>query len=114
MKKTDKKIDNAIRQTLTEVCDLALEKINGFQWLTHQVNYDNFPKSLTVVCVLDTNEQLLAVKQRGDDVYLRKVIKQHLATVNVNITDTHKQVQFDCEEECTRVHNGNWSVRLQS
>lgn len=113
MRKTDKKIDNAIRQTLTEVCDLALEKVVGFQWLTHQVNYDNFPKSLMVVCVLDTNEQLLAVKQHGDDVYLRKVIKQHLAKIDVNITDAHKQVQFDCEEECTRVNNGNWSIRLQ-
>ena len=58
MRKTDKKMDNQLRHVLTEVCEVALKDINGFQWLTHVVNYSNFPKSLQVVCVFDTNENL--------------------------------------------------------
>jgi len=46
MRKTDKKRDNTLRLALTEVCDIALKDIAGFQWLTHCVNYSNFPQSL--------------------------------------------------------------------
>lgn len=45
MRKTDKKTDNKLREVLTGVCDDALEEFAGFKWLTHLVNYDDFPKS---------------------------------------------------------------------
>lgn len=58
MRKSDKKVENQLRIALTEVCEAALKNGNGFQWLTHQVNYSNFPKSLQVICVFDINESL--------------------------------------------------------
>ena len=54
MKKTDKKMDNHIRRVLTDVCETSLKDINGFAWLTHTVNYAQFPQSLKVICVFDT------------------------------------------------------------
>ena len=39
MRKTDKKIDNNLRIVLTEVCEIALKEVTGFQWLTHLVDY---------------------------------------------------------------------------
>ena len=56
MRKSDKKLDNQLRLVLTDVCETALKEVEGFQWLTHVVNYSNFPQSLRVVCVFDTNE----------------------------------------------------------
>ncbi|HCC80946.1 MAG TPA: Fis family transcriptional regulator, partial [Methylophaga sp.] len=43
MRKTDKKIDNELRLKLTDVCEQGLKNIAGFQWLTHLVNYDDYP-----------------------------------------------------------------------
>jgi len=54
MKKTDKKMDNHIRRVLTDVCETSLTDISGFAWLTHTVNYAQFPQSLKVICVFDT------------------------------------------------------------
>ncbi|EAS45104.1 Fis family transcriptional regulator [Photobacterium profundum] len=112
MRKTDKKIDNAIRNELIEVCDIALISVDGFQWLTHEVNYDRFPASLKVVCVFNTDAQLLALKQQEQDVFLRNLIKTHLNKVNVVLKDVRGQVQFDSEEACERSHGGKWVLRL--
>ena len=56
--KTQKKIDNNVRKALTAACEDCLKDVPGFQWLTHQANYTNFPASLFVTCVFDTDEQL--------------------------------------------------------
>lgn len=112
MRKTDKKIDNAIRNALTEVCDIALTSVDGFQWLTHEVNYDRFPASVKVVCVFNTDAQLLALKQQEQDVFLYKLVETHLGKVNVVLKDVRGQVQFDSEEACERTHGGKWGLRL--
>ena len=43
MTKTDKKRDKAIREALTKACEIALQRNDGFQWLTHEVDYKRFP-----------------------------------------------------------------------
>lgn len=108
MKKTDKKIDNAIRGALTEVCDKALEEHDGFMWLTHRVDYQNIPASLSVVCVFDTNEQLS--NAHVDD--LRVIIKDKLASIAILIKDSRQAIRFDTEENCIKEHKGNWQQRL--
>jgi hypothetical protein len=108
MKKTDKKIDNAIRGALTEVCDKALEEHDGFMWLTHRVDYQNIPASLSVVCVFDTNEQLS--NAHVDD--LRVIIKDKLASIAILIKDSRQAIRFDTEENCKKEHKGNWQQRL--
>ncbi len=108
MKKTDKKIDNAIRGALTEVCDKALEEHDGFMWLTHRVDYQNIPASLSITCVFDTNEQLS--NTHVDD--LRVIIKNKLASIAIYINDSRQTVRFDTEENCTKEHKGNWQQRL--
>ena len=106
MRKTDKKIDNAIRDALIAVCDQALVSFEGFQWLTHRVNYDNFPNSLNVICVFSTDEQLAALRQGGYDIVLRQLIKQHLTDINVVMKDINKQVTFDSEQACAATQHG--------
>lgn len=112
MRKTDKKIDNQIRVALTDVCETALKAIDGFQWLTHLVNYSSFPNSLRVVCVFDTNENLnnfLASDGKG---YLHNLIKQNLSNIKIKFKSIDKHVTFDTEENCDSQNNGDWAKRL--
>lgn len=53
MRKTDKKIENEIIRRLTDVCEDAKHECSGFSWLTHNVDYQRFPASLTVTLVFN-------------------------------------------------------------
>lgn len=109
MRKTDKKRDNAIRIALTEVCDVAQEESEGFMWLTHLVNYDAFPGSLSVICVYDTDANL--AKADLDD--MCSLIKKKLASIDINLRDIRRHVRFDTEEKCRHENNGKWQERLK-
>ena len=99
MKKTDKKIDNSIRTALTEVCEIALNEVDGFQWITHLVNYKYFPESLSVVCVFGTDNDLSNILNTHQDDYLKKLIKERLGNVGIHIKNINRQVTFDTEED---------------
>lgn len=51
MGNSEKKMERAIVQALTKVCEQAKPKVAGFSWLTHEVDYQNFPESLQVTLV---------------------------------------------------------------
>ena len=93
MKKSDKKIENAIRESLTEVCEVALKDIDG----THLVNFNHFPKSLSVVCVFGSDEAIARVLSDDNGEYMYLLIKERLGAVNIHIKDIHKQVSFTTE-----------------
>ena len=109
MRKIDKKIDNALIGVLTEVCDLAQESYDGFKWLTHFASYNNFPDSLSIVCIYDTNKQLENTDMNG----FRKLINEKLFSIDINIKDISHHVRFDTEENCKRENNGKWNDRLK-
>lgn len=101
MTKTDKKTENAIRLALTNVCEAALETVEGFQWITHTVNYKNFPNSLAILCVFDNPESLISARASEKDVYLKDQIQKELAAKNIEIRNINSVVSFDTEE---RIH----------
>jgi len=112
MTKTEKKIDNNIRNVLIGACEDAKEQFQGFQWLTHSVNYNNFPGSLKLTCVFESNAdiaQLIASKQDG---HLQGLLIQALNLIDVKLKNINKQVLFDSEENCARDNAGNWAKRL--
>ena len=96
MRKSDKKIDNKLRVALTEVCDFALENVEGYQWITHTVNYDAFPASLQVTCAFSSQQAIDDLRQSQQDLTLKKEIAQKLSAVGVKI-DMSKQVKFIIE-----------------
>lgn len=110
--KTEKKIDNNIRLALTDVCEQALGQIQGFEWLTHQANYTNFPASLLVTCVFDTEENLQIAETSGEMVKLQKLIQAKLLKIGVKFKVLNRQVVFDSEEACETQSEGNWVKRL--
>ena len=113
MRKSDKKLDNQLRIVLTQICENALEEIEGFQWLTHIVNYSNFPKSLKIVCVFDTNESLDRYLLSETNNQLQSLIKRELSKLNIQFKNMVNHVLFDTEENCENQHNGNWAQRLR-
>ncbi|MBU3069712.1 Fis family transcriptional regulator [Aestuariicella sp. G3-2] len=112
--KTEKKIDNNIRLALTDVCEQALGQLQGFEWLTHQANYTNFPASLVVTCVFDTEDNLQLAEASGEADVLKKQIQAKLLKVGVKFKALNRQVMFDSEEACEAQSGGNWAQRLES
>src|SRR5690554_6362339 len=112
MRKSDKKTDNNIRKTLTNVCEIALEQVDGFKWLTHFVNYDNFTESLAIVCVFDTISDLAKAKVTKHDDFLVSLIVESLLDEGIKLRDASQTVTFDTEEACAHEHGGNWAKRL--
>ncbi|MFT5116509.1 MAG: hypothetical protein ACI9NY_000028 [Kiritimatiellia bacterium] len=110
MRKNDKKIDKQIIAALTSVCDSALKKCTGFEWLTHTVNYSRFPNSLKVHCVFDTNANLSAFMKNNQCDELTTLIQKELFGINIDI-ERHR-ITFDTEEKCQRDNNGNWAERI--
>ncbi|MDO8827596.1 Fis family transcriptional regulator [Methylophaga sp.] len=112
MRKTDKKTDNELRLVLTDVCEQALKDIDGFQWLTHLVNYDDYPNSLKIVCVFDTKENLNNYLQSDDNQALVSLIQSEFKTMNIKLKRMVDHISYDTEENCLQQHNGNWALRL--
>src|SRR5690554_2918550 len=97
MRKSDKKIDNNIRKTLTNACEIALEQVDGFKWLTHFVNYDYFPEGLAVVCVFDTKSDLAKARETKHDEFLISLIVDSLLNEEIKLRDASQAVTFHTE-----------------
>ena len=92
MRKTDKKIENKLRQVLTEVCDFALQEIAGYQWISHSVNYNRFPDSLVITCMFANKESAINAQQQGE---LISEIEKKLNSMAINLKNSQKQIRFE-------------------
>ena len=114
MKKQDKKLDNSIIKALTQACDKALEEYPGFCWLTHRVNYNQFPQSLKIICVFENNLQVNELLKSSDYKPFIQNIVSHLNQLDIKFKKAESHIFFDNEEDCSREHNGNWQIRLST
>jgi hypothetical protein len=112
LSKTNQKIDNNICKALTIACESSLHEVAGFVWLTHRVNYTNFPASLVITCVFSTNEEVTAMTVQQQDEVLRLSIQKQLVKVGVVVKNINQCVRFDSEEACQVKHQGEWEARL--
>lgn len=112
MRKSDKKLDNEIRKTLTRLCEDKLKSHQGFEWLTHTANYSNFPASLKVLCVFDTNENLAHFEASGGKSNIVSEMAKAISVLNITLKVPKEHFIFDCEERCDKEHRGNWKARL--
>jgi len=106
--KTEKKIDNNVRLALTSACETFLEDIPGFQWLSHQANYTNFPASLLITCIFNTPTS----QGNADEKAIHKLIQTKLLKIGVKIKAPKQQIIFDSEEACEHENGGNWPERF--
>ncbi|MFA3790347.1 Fis family transcriptional regulator [Aliiglaciecola sp. SL4] len=112
-KSTVKKLDENTIKALTNVCETAKQKIAGFDWLTHTADYSNFPSSLVITCVFQTEQHLKDAQSQQQDAFLRKLIQQQLLNVGIVLKKPKQNVFFDSEEACQFSHQGNWDKRLK-
>ncbi|MCF6250938.1 MAG: hypothetical protein L3J75_06675 [Methylococcaceae bacterium] len=113
MKKTDKKIDKKICHALTKACETAKQEVQGFQWLTHLVNYNQFPGSLTIICIFDTKAELEQAREQKKDQIIVGLIGTELAQINISFKELSRHVSFDTEAACEAEHNGKWQRRFK-
>ena len=99
MRKSDKKVENLLRITLTAVCDNAIKECTGFQWITHFVNYDDFYNSLKIVCVFDTNENLSQFMSSNSNHQLNSLIQIKLLEAGIILKGMTANIAYDTEEK---------------
>ncbi|MFA0087442.1 Fis family transcriptional regulator [Vibrio sp. 10N.261.51.F12] len=114
MRKNDKKIDNQLRVMLTEICETELDRTDGFAWLTHTANYSNFPSSLKIACVFDTNDELSQFTSSQSASALTSLIQKRCEALGIQFKRASEHIIYDSEERCNSQHQGNWSKRLKS
>ena len=107
MNKSDKKLEQRICNALTDVCHWAQETEPEFEWLTHQVNYKQFPQSLQISCIFTS----FAAQQNCNSDLLKAAIIEALKQLDIAIKPN--QIHFDNEQDCSQQHQGNWAKRLQ-
>lgn len=97
MRKRDKKIENQLRISLTEVCEATLKEDIGFQWLTHTVDYQKFPDSLKITCLFDTPENLASFLKSTHKLRLINQIIGQLNHAGIQLNKPSRQIVFDVE-----------------
>tara|TARA_R100001377_G_scaffold1946_1_gene1408 strand:+ start:3765 stop:4172 length:408 start_codon:yes stop_codon:yes gene_type:complete len=112
LSKTNQKIDNNVCKALTIACESSLHDVAGFVWLTHRANYTNFPASLVITCVFNTEEEIEAMKTLQQDETMMATIQKQLLKVGVVVKNIKKSVHFDSEQACQAKHDGQWDDRL--
>lgn len=128
MKKTDKKLEKVLIAVLTRVCEQALTTFDGFQWLTHTVNFNNVPRTLKITCVFETRDQVSVLldsplntfQSQSCDIsntpskrsLLSDLIQHELIKADLYLVDKRTQIKFDSEEACHDEHQGKWNRRL--
>ena len=92
MKKSDKKIEQNIRESLTQVCEIAQENVEGFEWISHKVHYGNVAGSIQITCMFT---EFRNAKMAKHDEYLYQLIQQSLSLIDIDIKDIRRHVDFD-------------------
>ncbi len=93
---------------------MALESVPDFKWLTHYAQWDNFPASLRVVCIFNTDAGVTSAQDKEYEQLLRKAVQLNLlkAGINIKVKDIRHTLILDSEESCDRDNEGNWKARL--
>lgn len=114
MKKTIKKLENNLVQALTKACEEAKTHSHGFEWLTHTADYANFPGSLHIRCIYDTDSTLQNAQNLAQDIDIVKLIHSALLKAGILLKNPKRHVTFDTEQACDREHQGNWKKRINN
>ncbi|NUW73271.1 Fis family transcriptional regulator [Vibrio mediterranei] len=95
MRKSDKKVENLIRDVLTEVCEGTLKSYDGFLWVTHTVKFGSFPQSLKIVCVFETNQDRANFLIGEGQQHVSTTIQNAFSKVGVQLKNVSKQISYD-------------------
>jgi len=104
-------IERRLITKLTEACETAKGEIKGFTWLTHTADLNALAETLKVIWVFETlADKKLAQAYAKARVFELTGIALNEAGIDLNLSD--RNVRLDSEEECQRIHGGDWHKRL--
>ncbi|MGY3571730.1 Fis family transcriptional regulator [Vibrio sp. SCSIO 43135] len=98
MRKSDKKVENLIRDVLTDVCEGTLKSYDGFLWVTHKVKYSSFPQSLEIVCVFETNQDRAQFLAGEGQQHVATTIQKAFDKVGVQLKNAGKQISYETQQ----------------
>lgn len=98
MRKSDKKIENQIRDVLTEVCEDTLKGYEGFLWVTHTVKYSSFPQSLKIICVFETDQDRENFLMEENQLHVSATIQKAFDKVGVQLKNVDKHISYDMKK----------------
>ncbi|GMQ46197.1 Fis family transcriptional regulator [Vibrio sp. 10N] len=99
MRKSDKKIDNLIREVLTEVCEGTLKNYEGFLWVTHKVKFPSFPQSLQIICVFESNQDRANFLTSDGQLHVSTAIQNAFSRDGVQIKKISKQISYETRQK---------------
>jgi hypothetical protein len=111
-KRDHARIERRLIAALTHACETAKAEIIGFDWLTHEVDYQAVAQSLCVVWVFDTQANKDQALAAGQDKRMIELTSLALSDAEVTIKHVQRHVRFDSEEACMASHAGDWVKRL--
>lgn len=98
MRKSDKKIENQIREVLTDVCEDTLKSYDGFLWVTHTVKYSSFPQSLNIICVFETHQARTHFLTGEGQLEVSSAIKRRFSQAGIDIKKVEKQIHYEIKD----------------
>ncbi|GAL33977.1 hypothetical protein JCM19240_885 [Vibrio maritimus] len=99
MRKSDKKIDNLIREVLTEVCENTLKNYEGFLWVTHKVKFPSFPQSLQIICVFESNQDRANFLMSDGQQHVSTSIQKAFNQVGVQLKNIRNQISYETRQK---------------
>lgn len=111
-KREQSRIERTLAATLTDACEAAKAEIVGFQWLTHDVDYQRFPASLRVIWVFASQAEQDAAIAKGQERLMQQLTAAALQAAEIALDNPAAHVRLDNEQQCLRADGGNWQQRL--
>lgn len=102
MRKSDKKVENLIRDVLTDVCEETLKGYEGFLWVTHTVKFSSFPQSLEIICVFETNQDRANFLAGEGQQHVSATIQKAFSQAGVQLKNAAKHIRYETQQNRER------------
>ncbi|WP_373423219.1 hypothetical protein [Ectopseudomonas alcaliphila] len=92
-------IERELIRTLTLACETAKSEIVGFQWLTHDVDYERFPQSLRVTWMFDNEANRARALASADKARMLALTQAAFDEVGISVSSIAEHVAFSVERQ---------------
>ncbi|MFI8981776.1 hypothetical protein [Ectopseudomonas khazarica] len=91
-------VERELIRTLTDACETARSEILGFQWLTHAVDYAQFPQSLVVTWVFDSEASRARALASADKTRMLALTQAAFDEVGISVFSIAEHVAVMVEQ----------------
>lgn len=91
-------VERELIRTLTDACETAKSEILGFQWLTHDVDYAQFPQSLVVTWVFDSETSRARALASADKTRMLALTQAAFDEVGISVFSIAEHVAVMVEQ----------------